>query len=295
MKWLTWKELSRSKKVRALYTLVCVLIAGFLQASIIQIFMRPMNLLSSGFTGLAILIEKVTSTFWGFSFSASVGMLVLNIPVAIICGKSISKRFTFFSLMEVFAASFFLEVLNLGPLFDDPLLNIIIGGFANGIMVTIALRGNASTGGMDFIALYVSNKIGKSIWSYVFIFNAVLLTIFGSMFGWEYAGYSILFQFISTKTIDSFYHRFKRVTMQITTSKPDEVISAYFSECRHGLSRVDGIGGYSGRPISLLHAVVSSYEVQDVAKTVIDADPNAIINTFKSEEFYGRFYMKPID
>ena len=140
MKWLTWKELSRSKKVRALYTLVCVLIAGFLQASIIQIFMRPMNLLSSGFTGLAILIEKVTSTFWGFSFSASVGMLVLNIPVAIICGKSISKRFTFFSLMEVFAASFFLEVLNLGPLFDDPLLNIIIGGFANGIMVTIALR-----------------------------------------------------------------------------------------------------------------------------------------------------------
>ena len=83
--------------------------------------------------------------------------------------------------------------------------------------------------------------------------------------------------------------------MQITTSMPDEVIAAYFSECRHGLSRVDGIGGYSGRPVSLLHAVVSSYEVQDVAKLVIDADPNAIINTFKSEEFYGRFYMKPID
>ena len=175
------------------------------------------------------------------------------------------------------------------------LLNVLFAGLGLGVSLGIVLRAGASTGGMDFIALYVSNKIGKSIWSYVFIFNAVLLTIFGAMFGWEYAGYSILFQFISTKTIDSFYHRFKRVTMQITTSKPDEVISAYFSECRHGLSRVDGIGGYSGRPVSLLHAVVSSYEVQDVAKTVIDADPNAIINTFKSEEFYGRFYMKPID
>ena len=289
MKWLKWGELSSSKKIRALYTFVCVVIAGFLQASIIQIFMRPMNLLSSGFTGLAILIEKVTSAFWGFSFSASLGMLVLNIPVAILCGKSISKRFTFFSLLEVFAASFFLEILNWGPLFDDPLLNIIIGGFANGIMVSIALRGNASTGGMDFIALYVSNKIGKSIWSYVFVFNAVILIIFGSMFGWEYAGYSILFQFISTKTIDSFYHRFKRVTMQITTSMPEEVIAAFIAECRHGLSRVDGIGGYSGQPVSLLHAVVSSYEVQDVAKAIIEADPRAIINTFKSEEFYGRF------
>lgn len=292
---MKWEKLSRSRKIRALYTFACVVIAGFLQASIIQIFMRPMNLLSSGFTGLAILIEKVTSTFWGFSFSASLGMLVLNIPVAILCGKSISKRFTFFSLLEVFAASFFLEVLNWGPLFDDPLLNIIIGGFANGIMVSIALRGNASTGGMDFIALYVSNKIGKSIWSYVFVFNAILLTVFGYMFGWEYAGYSILFQFISTKTIDSFYHRFKRVTMQITTSMPEEVIAALIAESKHGLSRVDGIGGYSGQPVSLLHTVVSSYEVQDVAKVVIEADPKAIINTFKSEEFYGKFYIKPID
>ena len=295
MKWLRWKELSRSKKIRAIYTFICVLIAGFLQASIIQIFMRPMNLLSSGFTGVAILIEKITSTFFDFSFSASLGMLVLNIPVAILCSKSISKRFTFFSLMEVFAASFFLEVLNWGPLFDDPLLNIIIGGFANGIMVSIALRGNASTGGMDFIALYVSNKIGKSIWSYVFIFNSIVLIIFGAMFGWEYAGYSILFQFISTKTIDSFYHRFKRVTMQITTSVPDEVIVAYIAEHRHGLSRVDGIGGYSGRPVSLIHTVVSSYEVQDIAKLIIETDPNAIINTFKSEDFYGKFYIKPID
>lgn len=292
---MRWKELSRSKKIRALYTFCCVLVAGFLQASIIQIFMRPMNLLSSGFTGVAILVEKITTTFLGFSFSTSLGMLILNIPVAILCSKSISKRFTFFSLLEVFAASFFLEVLNWGPLFDDALLNIIIGGFANGIMVVIALRGNASTGGTDFIALYVSNKIGKSIWGYVFIFNAIILTIFGAMFGWEYAGYSILFQFISTKTIDSFYHRYERMTMQITTSKPDEVIAAYMAEHRHGLSRVDGIGGYSGRPVSLLHTVVSSYEVQDVAKLMIETDPNAIINTFKSEDFYGRFYMKPID
>ena len=142
MKWLRWKELSKSKKIRALYTFICVLIAGFMQASIIQIFMRPMNLLSSGFTGLAILIEKVTSAFWGVSFSASLGMLVLNIPVAIMCGKSISKRFTFFSLMEVFAASFFLEILTWGPLFDDPLLNIIIGGFTingNSIFISVII------------------------------------------------------------------------------------------------------------------------------------------------------------
>lgn len=292
---MKWKDLSRSKKLRAFYTFTCVLIAGYLQAAIIQMFMQPMNLLSSGFTGVAILIEKITSTFFGFSFSTSLGMLALNIPVALLTSKSISKKFTIFSMLEVFFASFFLKVLNYGALFEDPLLNIVFGGFAYGIMTVIALRGNASTGGTDFVALFVSNKTGKSIWGYVFAFNAALLLIFGAMFGWEYAGYSILFQFISTKTIDSFYHRYERMTMQITTSRPDEVIAAYVQEYRHGLSRMDGIGGYSKRPVSLLHTVVSSYEVQDIAKLMKETDPDAIINTFKSEEFYGGFYLKPID
>ena len=89
------KELNQYKEFRNLVTLFAVILAGFMQAAIIQIFMRPLNLLSSGFTGVAILIEKITSTFFGFTFSTSLGMLALNIPVALFCSKSISKRFTF--------------------------------------------------------------------------------------------------------------------------------------------------------------------------------------------------------
>lgn len=56
-----------------------------------------------------------------------------------------------------------MKFLKFDPLFDDMLLNIIFGGFLYGIMTVIALKGNASTGGTDFIALYVSNKLGRSI------------------------------------------------------------------------------------------------------------------------------------
>ncbi|MCI5774031.1 MAG: YitT family protein [Erysipelotrichaceae bacterium] len=289
------KELRSNKKARAVYTLVCVVLAGFFQAAIIQVFMKPMNLLSSGFTGVAILIENVTSTFFGFSFSTSLGMLALNIPVALFCSKTISKRFTFFSLLQVFCASLFLKVLHFGPLFDDPLLNIIFGGFSYGLMTVLALKGNASTGGTDFIALYISNKKGKSIWSYVFIFNACLIVIFGAMFGWEYAGYSILFQFISTKTIESFYHRYERMTLQITTTKPDEVIDTYIKHYRHGISRLDGHGGYSKAEMSILHTVVSSYEVVEVVELLREVDPHVIVNAFKTENFFGGFYLKPIE
>ena len=179
--------------------------------------------------------------------------------------------------------------------FDDKLLNIIFGGALYGIMTTIALKANASTGGTDFIALYVSNKKNKSIFNYVFVFNATMLVIFGTMFGWENAGYSILFQFISTKTIETFYHRYARVTLQITTSHPDEVIKCLMDNYRHGLSRVDGVGGYSGRNISLLHTVVSGYEVDEMVNLMRQNDPHVIVNVLKTEDFYGGFYLKPIE
>ncbi|MEG0277296.1 MAG: YitT family protein [Coprobacillus sp.] len=288
------RKIQNNKKIRLFITFVCVLIAAFFQAYVIKVFIEPADLLSSGFTGVAILINKITTLF-GFSFSVSLGMILLNIPVAILCYKSISPKFTFFSLLEVFMASFFLSFMNFDPLFKDTLLNIAFGGFAYGLVTVVALKGNASTGGTDFIALYVSNKKGKSIWEYVFIFNAFILVIFGAMFGWEHAGYSILFQFISTKTIDSFYHRYERVTLQITTTHAQDIIDAYVSHYKHGISCVDAIGGYSRKPMNLLHTVVSSYEVQDIVNLMRETDSKVIINVMKTETFFGGFYQAPID
>lgn len=254
-----------------------------------KVFIQPANLLSSGFTGVAILIEKITSTYFHFSFSTSLGMIVLNVPVAILCYKSISPRFTFFSLLEVFLASFFLKIIHFPPFFDDTLLNVIFGGTLYGLMTAGVLKMNASTGGTDFVALYISNKKGKSIWSYVFIFNSIILLIFGFMFGWIHAGYSILFQFISTKTIDSFYHRYERDNITNNNKKTKEIVEAYIQYYRHGISCVEAIGGYSKQPMNLLHTVVSSYEVQDIIDLMKDVDPDLIVNVIKTENFYGGF------
>lgn len=287
-------ELKKNKMIRRVITIVAVTASALLQTFVIQSFIRPTNMLSSGFTGVAILIDKITSLY-GYGFSTSLGMLALNIPVAILCSKSISMRFTFYSMMQVFLSSFFLKVLHFQPVFDDVMLNVIFGGFLYGIGIVIALRGNASTGGTDFIALFVSNKTGRSIWEYVFVGNVVILCIFGAMFGWIYAGYSILFQFISTKTISAFHHRYERVTLQITTTKAEEVIKAYIGQYRHGISCVDAVGGYSHKKMNLLHTVVSSYEVPDIVALMREEDPHVIVNMIRTENFYGGFYQAPIE
>ena len=276
-------------------TLLAVILCAFVQAYVIKVFVRPADLLSSGFTGVAILIEKITSTYFNFSFSTSLGMIVLNVPVAILCYKSISHRFVFFSLLEVFLASFFLKIINFPPIFDDVLLNVIFGGTLYGLMTALVLRMNASTGGTDFVALYISNKKGKSIWSYVFLFNCAILLIFGYLFGWIHAGYSILFQFISTRTIDSFYHRYERVTLQVTTKQAQPIIDKYIENYRHGISCVEAVGGYSHEKMYLLHTVVSSYEVLDVVELMKSVDSHIIVNVIKTENFFGGFYREPID
>ena len=107
-------------------------------------------------------------------------------------------------------------------------------------------------------------KLAAPSGAYVFAGNVVILCIFGYMFGWLYAGYSILFQFISTTTISAFHHRYERVTLQITTAHAEEIMKAYIRSYRHGISCVDAIGGYSHKKMNLLHTVVSFYEVSDI-------------------------------
>lgn len=273
---------------------IAVFASAFLQAFTMQVFLDPAQILSSGFTGVAVLMDRVAALFGGH-FPTSLGMIALNIPVAIFCFRHIGKKFVVFSLLQVFFASFFLRFVTFQPIFDDVFLNICFGGFLYGMAIVIALKGNASTAGTDFIALYVSNRCGKSIWQFIFLFNCLMLCIFGALFGWLYAGYSIVFQFLTTKTIETFDNRYKRVTLQITTQQPQRIIETYMKAYKHGMSVLDGYGAYGKSELSLLHTVVSCYEVKDIVALMREADSHVIINVLQTETFYGGFYQKPIE
>ncbi|MCR5369666.1 MAG: YitT family protein [Clostridium sp.] len=289
-----WKEASRRPAVKNGITFCTTVCSALLYAFVIQSFVRPAELLSGGFTGLAILIDMVTSRF-GISFPTSLGMLCFNIPVGLLCSRAISRRFTFFSLLNVVICSFALQFFRFPVLFDDPMLDVIFGGVLNGMACVIALKGNASSGGTDFIALYVSNKTGRSIWTQIFVANCILYCVFGILFGWMNAAYSILFQFVTTRTISTFHHRFDRVTLQITTMKKDEILRTYIAHFEHGISWGEITGGYSGKKMYLMHTVTSAYEAHEAVELILEADPGAIINVMKTSQFYGKFYQAPMD
>ena len=281
-------------KKRDLISFACVFCSSLIMAATTKTFVRPAHLLSGGVMGIALLVDMIADLF-GKSIPTAFTLVVLNVPVALICAKKISKRFVFFSLLQVFLTSFLLQIIPNYPLFDEQVLNVVFGGYIWGMSIVLALKAGASSGGTDFIALYFANKNGREIWMQVFAFNAMILCVFGVIFGFDKAGYSILFQFISTKTISTFHTRYKRVMLHIYTAKKDEVVDTYLEKFHHGITTLDGYGGYSHHPVSYLTAIVSSYEVGDVLEALKETDPKIIVSVTKVENFIGRFYNKPLD
>ena len=284
----------RDKRMRFVASLLMIVASSLLQTYVIQTFMDPCDLLSSGFTGVAILLNRIAGLA-GFDFSASLGILLLNIPAAMFCAGKISKRFVFLSCVQFTLTSLFLEVLHFPPLFDEMILNVIFGGFLYGFVSVIALKADGSTGGTDFIAMYVSERFHRGIWEYVFAFNVLILLIFGSMFGWAAAGYSILFQLISTQTISRYYHRYSQILVEITTKDPEQVAKQFKTYFRHGMTVIPAYGAYSQSNFFLCKSIVSSYEEREVIGRIREVDPECITYTHKVDHFYGRFYRRPIE
>ena len=280
----------RNKKMKYLVMLIFVVISSLLHTYVIQAFNQSHHLLQSGFTGTAMLINLLTKDL----ISVSLGIILLNIPAALLCYFTISKPFVLFSTLQFTLTSCFLKIFDFQPIFDDIILTVIFGGVLNGCAILLALNVNASSGGTDFITQYFSFKTGKSLWKYVFIFNLMLLTIFGILYSSELAAYSIIFQFISNKTITTYYTFYNKVSLQIMTTQPALIIEKYTNITIHGITCTNGYGGYSGKQVTILTAVVSKFEVAYIINELKKVDSEIIINVYHTDNFVGKFIQSPL-
>ncbi len=276
-------------------SIVCVFIASVIMSVNIKSFVRAGNLIPGGFTGLSLLIQRSSALFFHIELPYSFINIALNAIPACIGFKIIGKKFTSYSVLMIVLNSFLVDMIPVTPITYDPLLVSVFGGILNGIAICIALYGKASSGGTDFIAVYLSNKFKASSWNVVFVINVVILTSAGVLFGFEEAMYSIIFQFVSTQVIERFHQRDKKVTLLMITDKPDIIAEKLLIFTHHGITKIDGEGCYLKEKKTLLYMVVGADEVKSVIQLVKELDDKVFINTFKSQGITGRFYQEPIE
>lgn len=284
----------KHKKYKDLITLICVIIAALVSAINLNTFVNAGGLFPGGFNGLTVLIQRTCSRFLAIDIPFSIVNYSLNAIPAYIGFKIIGKKFTLYSILMILLTGIFVDMIPTTNITEDILLISIFGGIINGIALSIALKGNASSGGTDFISMWISKRTKKSAWNYMMGANAVMLVIAGALFGWESALYSIIFQFCSTQVINMLHTRYKRMTMFIVTSNADVVIEIIQQTTHHGVTRFEGIGTYTDKPRTLLYTVVNTTDVKNIIHLIKEVDPSAFVNVTKTELVEGRFYLDPI-
>ena len=271
-------------KYRDLITLICVITGAAIAAVNLNTFVNAGGLFPGGFNGLTVLIQRIASTYFSVEIPFSLVNYALNALPAYIGFKMVGKKFTAYSILMIVLTGLFVDLFPVVNLTEDILL----------IALSIALKGNASSGGTDFISMWISKRTGQSAWNYVMGVNVIMLLIAGALFGWESALYSIIFQFCSTQIINTLHTRYKRMTMLIVTSQPDVIIPIIQHSTHHGVTRLEGIGTYSGKPRTLLYTVVNTTDVKGMMHRIKEVDQTAFINVTKTEMVEGRFYQAPI-
>lgn len=275
-----------------------VVLGGFLMAVNIVTFVHAGELFPGGFTGITLLLQDIFKKFFGIHLPYSVVVYAFNVIPAWIGFKFIGKKFTIFSVVMILISGLFTDILSGVEwlhVTSDILLCSVFGGILNAVAVVCCLFAESSSGGTDFIAIYISEKTGRSAWNIIFGFNCVVLVVAGLLVGWDKALYSIIFQFTSSQVTTILYKKYSKITLLIITDKSEEIYQKIHELTNHGATVFEGRGEYSGKTHKLVYTVVSAAESGNLEKELRTVDPAAFINVLESKDILGKFFRRQPD
>lgn len=286
---------SKYPKFYQFFRLFVVVVASILFAWNLCCFAKTANLFPGGFSGLSLLLQEIVFKFLHIRIPYTIFNIVLNLFPIYIAFKYIGKKFTLYSILTIFLSSIFVDILPQYIFTQDILLVSVFGGLINGFAISLCLNVGATTGGTDFISIFLSQQKGIDAWNYILLGNAIMLIIAGALFGWPIALYSIIYQFCSTQIIQMLYKRYKKETLFIISDKSDKIYHAIKELTNHDATLFKGIGCYEEKEKTLIYSVINAESKRQLIPLIRSIDPHAFINIVKTEELSGRFHNIPND
>ncbi|RLL42695.1 YitT family protein [Oceanobacillus piezotolerans] len=261
-----------------------IVIAGSLVVAFaFNCFLVPYGILSSGISGIAILLGIITP------FDTGLMNFLLNLPLIILGFYKLGKEITINTIICVVSLSFFLYILPVATITDNILLSTIFGGVIGGLGIGLIMKFSGTSGGLDIIAIIVSRTSNMSVGLLLTGMNGVIVLISGFVFNWNIALYTLLSIYLTGKMIDSVHTNHIKLTMQIITTEGEAIRNELLQSIYRGITITDGYGGYTNEPKQILMMVVTRYETLQVKEIVRSHDNKAFINVYKTVEVDGEF------
>ena len=198
---------------------------------------------------------------------------------------------TIFGVFSLSASLSFFEWLLKGQplLHDQPFMSIIIGAFLCGAGLGLVFSANGSTGGTDIVGAIVNKykniSIGRAllfcdfiiIGSSFFLFHDVEKIVFG-----------FVEMFVSNYIIDAVLNGNRQsVQFLIFSQKYDEIAERIIHDLDRGCTILDGVGGYSRKPVKVVVLLAKKSESVSIFRLVKQIDHQAFISQSIVRGVYG--------
>ena len=266
--------------------IVSTLAGSFLFALGFSLFLAPNNLNPGGISGLSQIVVEVL----GFG---SVGVLniLINMPLFLLGGIKIGKRFFAGSLLGMVFSSVMIDLLSGVPMHEmEPLIGALYGGVVCGLGLGIVFMAGTSTGGSDILARllklrYRNVPIGQISMS----FDAIVVVLTGLVFqNVSNALYTGVTVFLCGKVIDAVVYRFDYSQVALIITRHHEEIARQIGiKLDRGATFLHGEGSFSGTPTKVVLTAVKRQQVAELKELVTRIDPNAFIVVQEAHQVLG--------
>lgn len=249
-------------------------------------FLQPNDLSPGGISGLALLVMELT----GFG---SVGILsiLMNLPLFVLGGLKIGKRFFVGSLIGMLLSSVLIDAFTaLQFPAVEPVIAIIYGGVLCGVGLGIVFVSGTSTGGSDILVRllklrYRNVPIGQISLS----FDAVVVFLTGLVFrDMNKALYTGITVFLCGKMVDAVVYRFDYSKVALIISKEyKEIVRQIGIRLDRGATYLHGEGTYSGEDTKVVLVAIKKQQLAELKELVMELDPAAFVIVQEAHQVLG--------
>lgn len=274
---------ARRRNARIIISYIMLTFGSVLAAFALETFLIPNTILDGGVTGISIIISKLTD------LPVSGLVLILNIPFIYIGYKSLGKEFLMSAVYSMILFSLSLSVFQyIEPVTEQMLLATVYGGILLGIGVGIVLRYGGCVDGTESVALVISKKTTFSVGQIVLIFNIVIFSVAGAIFGIDRAMYSLLTYFITSKVIDFVSDGLEQVKAAlIVTDRGTDMAHEIYRRLGRTVTTIRGKGLISGDK-EVMYVVINRIEISELRSIADDMDEEAFITILDVSDIIGQ-------
>jgi uncharacterized membrane-anchored protein YitT (DUF2179 family) len=266
-----------------LYNTFLLAVGSALCAFSVKAILLPFGFLSSGLTGLSLIIYHQ----WQ-NLPFSVIYLLVNVPVFFIAFKFVGLRFILYTAWGIVIYSSLLLIPEIKIPLSDPLLAAAFAGSISGLGVAIILRSYGSAGGSEIISAILHKLFGFSIGMGSIIVNSVVMIISLLMFPLENVLLTIVYIVVNARVSSLIFHGLanRRVVM-IISGKWNEILDDIKNGNKWRVTLLHGKGGFQGAEKSILYSVVNKSNVPSLKALVMKRDPGAFIAIMDANDVTG--------